>query len=112
MKTQTGSAADLLHPQPVGRHLSRQGYWRAGHGRLEAATEFAKTIKRHREGILNDVRSRNTNGVLKGLNSLFKATSAKARGFRTIRNAIAAYCLVACRLELGLPELGCLTHTK
>jgi hypothetical protein len=46
------------------------------------------------------------------LNSLFKAAAAKARGYRTLRHAITAYYLVASRLELGLPPLCGVTHTK
>ncbi|WP_423232847.1 ISL3 family transposase [Aminirod propionatiphilus] len=91
--------------------LDRWYGW-ASHSRLAPITKFAKTVKRHKEGILNYVKTRSTNGILEGLNSLFKAAAAKARGFRTVRNAITAYYLVAGRFELGLPEIGNATHTK
>ena len=87
-------------------------YWWASHSRLSPITKLAKTIKRHKEGILNYVRTRSTNGILEGLNSLFKAAAAKARGFRTVRNAITAYYLVAGRFELGLPGIFKAAHTK
>ncbi|WP_274374906.1 transposase [Aminithiophilus ramosus] len=91
--------------------MDREYGW-ASHSRLAPITKFAKTVKRHKEGILNYVKTRSTNGILEGLNSLFKAAAAKARGFRTVRNAITAYYLVAGRFELGLPEIGNVTHTK
>lgn len=61
---------------------------------------------------MNVIKTRSTNGILGGLNSLFKAVVAKARGFRTARNAITVYCLVAGRFELGLPDICNATHTK
>ncbi len=70
------------------------------------------SIKRHKEGILTYVKTRSTNGILEGLNSPFKAAAAKARGFRTVRDAITAYYFVAGRFELGLPEIGNATYTK
>ena len=87
-------------------------YWWASHSRLESIVSLAKTIKEHRQGILNYSKSRISNGILEGLNSLFKAAAAKARGYRTLRHAITAYYLVASRLELGLPPLCGVTHTK
>ena len=87
-------------------------YWWASHSRLSPITKLAKAIKRHKEGILNYVKTRSTNGILEGLNSLFKAAAAKARGFRTVRNAITAYYLVAGRFELGLPGIFKAAHTK
>ena len=87
-------------------------YWWASHSRLEPITRLARTIKEHREGILNYAKSKVSNGILEGLNSLFKAAAAKARGYRTIKNAITAYYLVAGRLELGLPQICNVAHTK
>lgn len=87
-------------------------YWWASHSRLEPITRLARTIKEHREGILNYARSKVSNGILEGLNSLFKAAAAKARGYRTVRNAVIAYYLVAGRFELGLPQICNVAHTK
>jgi transposase len=87
-------------------------HWWASHSRLDPIISLAKTIKEHRQGILNYSKSKISNGILEGLNSLYKAAAAKARGYRTLRNAITAYYLVASRLELGLPLLCGATHTK
>ena len=88
----------------------RKWYWWASHSHLEPITRFAKTIKRHWDGILNYFETKITNGILEGLNSLYKAAAAKARGYRTIKNAITAYYLVAGRFELGLPQICNVAH--
>ena len=53
--------------------------------------EVAEMIRNHFEGILAWVTSRQTNGFLEAINSLFQAAKRKARGyvrFRTIRTVI------------------------
>lgn len=87
-------------------------YWWASHSRLAPITKMAKTIKRHWDGILNYINTKITNGVLEGLNNLFKAAVAKARGYRTTRNAITAYYLIAGRFELEFPQFCNVTHTQ
>jgi transposase len=79
----------------------------ASHCRIEAVLDFARTVKRHWEGILNYFRSRWTNSILEALNSLFKAFSARARGYRTVRNAISAFFLACGKLKFGLPAIKC-----
>jgi transposase len=66
----------------------------------------AKTIKRHWEGVLRWFTSRVTNGMLEAINSLIQSAKAKARGFRSV-----GY-LIAGKLDLGLPVLPNVTHTK
>jgi transposase len=77
----------------------------ASHCRIGAVVDFAKTVKGHWEGILNYFRSRWTNSILEALNSLFKAFSARARGYRSIRNAISAFFLACGKLKFRLPAL-------
>jgi transposase len=53
--------------------------------------EVAEMIRNHFEGVLAWVTSRQTNGFLEAINSLFQAAKRKARGygrFRTIRMVI------------------------
>lgn len=69
----------------------QEWYWWANHSWLEPITKLARTIKEHREGIFNDAKSRVNNGVPEGLNSLNKAAAARARGCKTVHNAIIAY---------------------
>jgi transposase len=48
---------------------------------LDPMKEAAQTVKKHREGILNWVKSRLNNGILEGLNSVIQAAKRKARGY-------------------------------
>lgn len=59
--------------------------------KVEPMKEVAVMIRKHFEGILAWVQTRQTNGFLEAINSLFQAAKRKARGygrFRTIRTII------------------------
>jgi transposase len=71
--------------------------------RLEPIKDVARTIKRHRDGILAWFDSRIANGLIEGINSLVQAAKAKARGYRTLRNLKAITYLITGKLDLGLP---------
>jgi transposase len=71
--------------------------------RLDPMKEVARTIKRHREGILRWFDSKIANGLIEGLNSLVQAAKAKARGYRTLRYLKAITYLIAGKLDLRLP---------
>ncbi|MDR1916942.1 MAG: ISL3 family transposase [Synergistaceae bacterium] len=86
--------------------LALKGWYRwASHSRLKPVVEFARTVKEHWNGIINYFHSRWTNSILEALNSLFKAFSARARGYRTVRNAISAFYLACGKLKFDLPRL-------
>jgi transposase len=76
--------------------------------RIEPMKKFARTVRSHRELILNYFRARKqfSSGVIEGLNNKAKVTMRKAYGFRTFRaTEIALY------HALGkLPEPPC-THS-
>jgi transposase len=74
----------------------------------QAMKKVAKTIKAHATGILSYFKSRITNGLMEGINSLIKAAKAKARGFRSIHYFKIVIYLVAGKLDFQLP----LTHSK
>lgn len=63
-------------------HL-KSWFWWATHSRIKEMREAGWTIKRHWDGVLNWYRSRISNGLLEGLNSLFQAAKSKARGYRS-----------------------------
>lgn len=63
----------------------KEWYFWATHSRIQPIIEAAHTIKEHWDGVLNWNKSRISNGLLEGLNSLIQAAKAKARGFRTFR---------------------------
>ena len=82
--------------------LKRWYSW-AIRSRLEPMKDVARTIQRHREGILRWFESRIANGLIEGLNSLVQAAKAKARGYRSLRNLKAIVYLIAGKLDLRLP---------
>lgn len=60
----------------------------------------ANTIRRKWKGILRWFRTRITNAVMEGLNSLLQAAKRKARGYRTHRNFRLIAYLIAGKLDL------------
>ena len=62
-----------------------------------------KTIRKHWDGILLWFRSRITNGMIEGINSLIQAAKARARGYRTTENFIIVAYLVCGKLNFKLP---------
>ncbi len=66
--------------------LLKRWYFWATHSKLEPIIKVAKTIKEHRDGIIEWKRSQINNGILEGLNSVIQANKSKARGYSTFRN--------------------------
>lgn len=55
---------------------------------LEPVIKLAHSLKRHKDGILQWFKTKLTNGLLEGINSLVQASKRKARGYRTADNFI------------------------
>jgi len=62
----------------------KKWYVWAMHSRLEPIKSFAKTLKKHWDGIVRWFKTKLTNGILEGLNSLVQAAKARARGYRSV----------------------------
>ena len=75
----------------------------AKRSRLEPMKAVAKTMEKHRDGILAWFDSRISNGLIEGINSLVQAAKAKARGYRNSRTLKAVTYMVAGKLDLRLP---------
>jgi len=60
-----------------------QWLWRAAHSRLAPIQLVARTLRRHRAGILAWTRLRISNGALEGMNNKVKIISHRAYGFST-----------------------------
>ena len=71
-----------------------------GHRRF---TAMAHTLARHRQGILNTIVHRISNGRIEALNSTVRLISHRARGFRHVDNLIAMIHLVCGRMRPELP---------
>lgn len=82
--------------------LKKWYYW-ATHSRIEPIKEAAYTIKRHWGGVVNWFKSRISNGILEGINSMIQAAKARARGYRTIDYLITMIYLLNGKLKFNLP---------
>jgi transposase len=74
--------------------------------------KLAWTFREQKSAILRWFSTRISNGLLEGLNSLFQAARAKARGYRSLKYGILAFYLVGGRFEFQLPRFYAVTHTK
>lgn len=82
----------LVRKQPnVVRHLLRQWCTNVMRSKVEPMKEVSAMTRKHFEGILAWVDTRQNNGFLKAINGLFQAAKRKAcryRRFRTIRTVV------------------------
>ena len=69
--------------------------------KLKPLMKLAATLQSHSQGILNWWRSRITNGLIEGMNSLIQAAIAKARGYRNPKNLITIAYLIAGKLTFN-----------
>ena len=84
---------DYISPVWAGRFLD-QWCTRVMRSRIEPMKKFARTVRAHRELILNYFHARKqfSSGIVEGLNNKAKVTMRKAYGFRTFRTTeIALY---------------------
>ena len=103
----------LVEPEPAdAEEMLKHWYYWATHSRIGPMIEAAKTIKRHWDGVVRWFRSRITNGLLEGINSLIQSAKAKARGFRSTRYLMTMIYLIAGKLDFKLPAFVYATHTK
>ena len=91
-----------LPPRMAEAYLDKWCSWAADSG-LQPVIDATKTIRKHWDGILLWFRSRITNGMIEGINSLVQAAKARARGYRTTENFITIAYLVCGRLDFKLP---------
>ncbi len=90
-------------PLPEAEDYLKRWYFWATHSRLEPIKEAAYTIKRHWDGVVNFVKSKITNGILEGINSLVQAARNKARGYRSVEYFITMIYMIAGKLKFSLP---------
>jgi transposase len=75
----------------------------AKRSRLEPIKDFVRLVEEHWDGIIAWHRSRISNGLLEGTNSLIQAAKARARGYRSKRKMIAIVYLIAAKLPSPSP---------
>lgn len=77
---------------------------RASRSRLAPFVKAAKTIRRHRDGILAAIRLGVNNGRAEGLNSVVRLIIHRARGFHSAEAALALVMLSCGPITLRLPH--------
>ncbi|MEO8967324.1 MAG: ISL3 family transposase, partial [Solirubrobacteraceae bacterium] len=91
----------LDDPSLAPAHLDAWLTW-ASRSRLEAFVKLARTIRRHRDGILNAIRLGLTNGRLEGLNSRIRLISHRSFGFHSASPLIALVYLCCAGITIQL----------
>ena len=77
---------------------------RASRSRLAAFVKAAKTIRKHRDGLLAAIRLNINNGRAEGLNNVVRLIIRRARGFHTAEAALALVMLTCGPITLQLPR--------
>ena len=85
------------------RRFLKKWFWWATHSRLKPMRDFAWTLRRHENEILNYFTLRIDNGAVEGLNNKAKVVSHRCYGFRTAKTFITA--LYHCLGNLPEPQL-------
>lgn len=95
-------AGDLT-PEAVEELIDR---WisRASRSRLPAFVKVAKTIRKHRDGLLAAIRLNINNGRAEGLNNVVRLILRRARGFHSAEAALALVMLTCGPITLQLPH--------
>jgi transposase len=76
---------------------------KASRSRLAAFVKAAKTIRKHRDGILTAIRTGINNGRVEGLNSQVRVITTRARGFHSAEAALGLILLTCGPITLTLP---------
>lgn len=84
----------------------KQWYFWATHSKIPQMIKAAKTIKAHWDGVVQWFKTRLTNAILEGFNSLIQAAKSKARGYRTFKNYKIVIFLLTGKLDFSR-----ITHT-
>jgi transposase len=93
----------LDDPALAPEHLDAWLAW-ASRSKLDPFIKLARTIRRHREGILNAIRLGLNNGRLEGLNSRIRLISHRSFGFHSADPLIALVYLCCAGVIIDLPR--------
>jgi transposase len=93
----------LQNPSLAPAHLDAWLAW-ASRSKLEPFVKLARTIRRHREGILAAIRLGLSNGRLEGLNSRIRLISHRSFGFHSAAPLIALVYLCCTGIVIELPR--------
>jgi transposase len=103
MKEELRLLYQLEDPALAPAHLDAWLAW-ASRSRLAPFIKLARTIRRHRAGILAAIRLGLSNGRLEGLNSRIRLISHRSFGFHSATPLIALVYLCCSRIVIDLPR--------
>jgi transposase len=103
LKEQLRLLYQLQDPTLAPAHLNAWLAW-ATRSRLRPCVRLARTIRRHRAGILAAIRLGLTNGRLEGLNSRIRLISHRSFGFHSATPLIALVYLCCTGITIELPR--------
>lgn len=92
----------VSEPAHADRELQRWIGW-ALRSRLAPFKRLAKTLREHRDGIVEHFRSSLSNGFVEAMNGLIQAAKSRARGYATDRRLI-TMCYLLCGKLKYLPK--------
>jgi transposase len=104
LKETLAKALDYLQPRRAERALDEWLSW-ASRSRLKPFVKAARTIRKHRSGILAYIKSRLTNGLVEGLNNKIRLIARRAYGFHS-HQALTGMIFLSCggiQLDPPLP---------
>ena len=87
-------------PADYAEEYLRRWCYGAKRSRLQPIKDFVATVENHWDGIIAWHKSRLSNGLLEGINSLVQAAKSRARGYRNKQNMITIIYLTAAKLPL------------
>jgi transposase len=70
---------------------------------IQPMIKAVKTIKAHKSGIMNFIKSKISNGILEGINSKIQLAKKRARGFRNDENFKSMILFIAGKLKFNYP---------
>ena len=82
-----------LRLRPIARRA------RTGRSVGDAVRDFARMIRKHFDGIVAWIQTRQTNGFIEALNGLFQAAKRKARGYTRFATMRTVIFLIAGKLD-------------
>lgn len=102
LKETLARALDYVQPKRAEKAFAEWLVW-ASHSRLRPFVRLARTLRRHRQGILAYVSYRLTNGVVEGINNRLRMIARRAFGFHGPKALIAMLFLCCGGITLHPP---------
>lgn len=105
LKEALAAALDYRQPKRAGKALDEWLAW-ASRSRLKPFVVLARTIRKHKDGILAYVKDRLTNGIVEGINNRLRMIARRAFGFHSATALMGMLFLCCGGIQLHPPLPG------